>query len=114
MFKTSTTSAGQLSITTDGSLSTPKLGDTDFTVSKFKVDVNSVEDIYLDAITFKLDSASTVQATDLANFKLYINGVKVASTDAITSKYVSFNLASTYKLEKNKSAIRFAVTADIV
>ncbi len=115
MFKTSTTNAGQLTISTDGSLSTIKLGDKAATVAKFKVDVNSVEDVTLNSLTFKKDSATaTHQDSDLENFKLTINDVQVAATAAITNKYVTFNLSSSYKLEKNKTAIKFAVTADIV
>ena len=115
MFKTTQTPAGTMTFSADGSLSTIKLGDKWAIVSKFKVDMWSVEDITLKTLTLKKNSslANIHQDEDLVNFKLYINGTKVASTASMSSKYVSFNLGDGYKLEKNKTAVKFEVTADI-
>lgn len=112
MFKTSTTSAGTLTFTTDGSLSDVKLGTVGATLAKFKVANDNVEDIMVKSMTFKKHSDSTAQDADVANLKLFLNGTEVA-TGSLVNKYVTFNLSNATIL-KNKSNQKFEIRGDAV
>ncbi len=111
LFKTSTTVAGTLTFSADGSLADVKLGQTDAILAKFKVATNGVEDITINSMTFKKDSVSTAQDGDVENLTLYMNGSEVA-TGELVNRYVTFNVDKT--ILKNKSDQKFEIRGDIV
>lgn len=111
LFKTSTTSAGTLTFSTDGSLADVKLGQTGAILAKFKVATSSVEDITIKSMTFKKDAVSTSQDSDFTNFKLFLNGSQVSS-GTLVNKYVTFPMNTT--ILKNKSDQKFEIRADII
>ena len=111
LFKTSTTSAGTLTFSADGSLADVKLGQVGAVISKFKVATDGVEDITLKSMTFKKDATSTSQDSDFANFKLFLNGSQVSS-GMLVNKYVTFPMNTT--ILKNKSDQKFEIRADII
>jgi hypothetical protein len=105
---------GGLTIDTDGSLSTVKLGDKAATLAKFKVtNTGNVEDITLNSITLKKDSASSAADSDFENMALYVDGTAVSSGAVISNKYVTFNLTSPITVLKNANK-RFVVKGDVV
>lgn len=111
LFKTSTTSAGTLTFSTDGSLADVKLGQTGAVLAKFKVATSSVEDITIKSMTFKKDAVSTSQDSDFTNFKLFLNGSQVSS-GTLVNKYVTFPMNTT--ILKNKSDQKFEIRADVI
>lgn len=111
LFKTSTTSAGTLTFAADWSLADVKLGALAATLQKFKISTDGVEDITVKSMTFKKDSTSTAQDSDVTNLKLFMNGSEVASGN-LENKYVTFTLNKL--IEKNKSDVKFEVRWDVV
>lgn len=111
LFKTSDTTAGTLTFSTDGSLADVKLGQVGAILAKFKVATSSVEDITIKSMTFKKDAVSTSQDSDFANFKLFLNGSQVSS-GTLVNKYVTFPMNTT--ILKNKSDQKFEIRADII
>lgn len=104
---------GGLTIANDGSLSDVKLGDKAATLAKFKATVDGVEDIALSSITLKKDSTSTASDAAFENVKLYMDGSVVATSNGISSKYVTFNFNTPITILKNNNK-RFVVKGDVV
>lgn len=104
---------GGLTIDDDGSLSDVKLGDQQATLAKFKATVDGVEDITLSSITLKKDSVSTASDASFENLKLYMDGSVVATSNGISSRYVTFNFTTPVTILKNNNK-RFVVKGDVV
>jgi len=113
-FKIADQNAGQVTFSADGSLPSIKLGDAGAVVSKFKAATDGEEDISVSSLTFRRDSASDIQDSDLENFKLYINGNHVASSAMMKSRKVTLTLSTPFVIEKNKSNVKFELRADVV
>lgn len=107
---------GDLVFDKDGSaLSEVKLGDKGATIAKFKLSNNAnIENITVKAITFKKDATSTASDSVVENLKLNFDGKEVASAASISSRYVTFNLATPITINKNTANKRLTVTADVV
>jgi len=106
---------GQLTIDQDGSMSDIKLGDQDAVIGKFKLsETSGVEDVTLNAISFKRDADGSAADDDVENLDLYFDGNKIASASAINNRYVTFNLNTPVTIAKNTSNKRLVVKADIV
>lgn len=104
---------GQLTIDDEGALSSVKLGDKEAIVAKFKVNNDNVEEIALNSVILKRDSASTASDSAVENLKLYVDGSVVATAANISGRYVAFNLASPLTILKN-GVKRFTVRGDVV
>lgn len=106
---------GQLTIAQDGSMSDIKLGDKAAVIGKFKLsETSGVEDVTLNAISFKRDADGTAADDDVENLELYFDGTKIASASAINNRYVTFNLNTPITVAKNTSNKRLVVKADVV
>lgn len=106
---------GQLTIAQDGSMSDIKLGDKAAVIGKFKLsETSGVEDVTLNAISFKRDADGTAADDDVENLELYFDGTKIASASAINNRYVTFNLNSPITIAKNTSNKRLVVKADAI
>jgi len=99
------------------SVAAPKVGQNGAELFKFQID-NSLngsaidENLTLNSMTFK-ELGTIDEQTDLANFKLFADGVQIGSTVAkMTSKYLTFNNLG-YVVLKDKDP-KFSVQADIV
>jgi len=111
--KVSSTTASDLVLSIDGTVSDVKLGQTGVEIFKFKAKNNSStsEDMTISSITLKEDGTID-ESTELANVKLYADGTEVASIEKVTSKYLTFNFKSPLFVKSGKT-IKFVVKADI-
>ncbi|MFZ4631755.1 MAG: beta strand repeat-containing protein [Patescibacteria group bacterium] len=116
IFSGANVTVGTLALNNDGSgLSNVKLGDKAATIAKFKLDNSgSIENIVVKAITLKKVSSSTASDSAVENLKLNFDGVTVATAASISSRYVTFNLATPITINKNTTNKRMTVTADVV
>ncbi|QQG52853.1 MAG: hypothetical protein HY931_01290 [Candidatus Falkowbacteria bacterium] len=116
IFSGVTVTVGDLVFDKDGSaLSEVKLGDKGATIAKFKLSNNAnVENIVVKAVTLKKDSLSTASDSVVENLKLNFDGKEVAAAASISSRYVTFNLATPITINKNTANKRLTVTADVV
>lgn len=91
------------------------VGSQNMEISKFNIQLNSVEDASLKAITLAL--AGNVRTSDVANFKLVRNGTVLATTAAATKNgstdAVTFVLTSPLLVGKG-SDVTLSVMADII
>lgn len=103
--------ASGITLDDDGSLSDVKVGEMGKEVAKFKIEnTDNEQPVTVSSITLK-EVGTADDETDVANFKLYMDGNLVASTANSTDKYVTFNLASEVKASKTN---KFVVKADII
>lgn len=112
--KVAAVGAGQVKVEADGTPSQITLGDKNVEVAKFKLSEDSTnkESILVSAITLK-EEGTIDEATDLANFELYADGVKVASAAKTNDKYVTFTMATPVSI-KDGGNVKFSVRADIL
>lgn len=87
--KVAAVGAGQVQVNQDGTRPRLPLGDKNVEIAKFKLseDSSNKESILVSQITLK-EEGTIDEKTDLANFELYTDGVKVASAAAITTSTV--------------------------
>lgn len=112
--KVAAVGAGQVKVEADGAPAQITLGDKNVEIAKFKLseDSSNKESILVSNITLK-EEGTVDENTDLANFELYADGVKVASVASTNDKYVTFNLATPVSI-KDGGNVKFSVRADIV
>lgn len=112
--KVAAVGAGQLKVEADGAPAQITLGDKNVEIAKFKLSEDSTnkESILVSHITLK-EEGDIDEGSDLANFELYADGVKVASTAATNDKYVTFALATPVSI-KDGGNVKFSVRADIL
>jgi len=91
----------------------PKVGADASDLFEFVLTNNSNQDSTLKSITFKDGSGSIDEATALKNFKLVVDGETIATAKALNGKYLTFNVADGYQIDKSDKAI-FTVQADVV
>lgn len=113
-FEVQNTAATIITLSNDGTVTTPKLGAIQAEVLKFKVknDTTSAEDVTFSEITLKEDGTID-ENTELANVALYYNGAEVAKVASMASKYVTFKLTTPVVIKDGKTE-KFVVKADIV
>lgn len=87
-FTLANVTAGTLTVSEYGTISNPTIGQSDAVIGKFKL-AAATEDASVEAITLKVDNSS-----DHSDFKLWVDGVVVASGTDIGDKLVSFDLSS--------------------
>lgn len=114
LMEVGTTTASNLQIDADGSISNPKLGETTKVVAKFKLKNNTTnsEDITVNSITLKEDGSSDEQS-DLRNLILKCGGTEIAKVSGMTSKYLTFEPKDGILVKEAKS-LSCEITADIV
>lgn len=100
-------SVGSVTIVDTGSLSNPVIGESEATISEFKLTAGSTEDIDLERITLKINDAA-----DHSNFQLWQDGDWLADGEYIGDKLVMFDLDTAFSIEKGADRT-FTVTADI-
>lgn len=114
MSGTTVSDLGQLEVNQDGgTLPDVKLGETQATVAKFKLEA-SKEDITFKSISLKRTdptSGTAISDGDLTNLKLYKDGSVIATANGIVNKYVNFVLDSSIVIKDGTTA-RFEVKAD--
>lgn len=112
--KVAAVGAGQVKVEADGAPSQITLGDKNVEIAKFKLseDSSNKESILVSNITLK-EEGTVDENTDLANFELYADGVKVASMASTNDKYVTFNLATPVSI-KDGGNVKFSVRADVI
>lgn len=104
---------GSLTFENDGSLSAVKLGDNGATLAKFKVTAGNAEDVVLNSVVLKRDSASTASDSDFENLELYVDGNRVSGPATLDGRYVTFELSSPLTILKN-GVKRFTVKGDVI
>lgn len=111
--KVAAVTAGQVKVEADGSPAQVTLGDKNVEIAKFKLSEDSTnkESILVSSVTLK-EEGTVDEKTDLANFELYADGVKVASAAKTVDKYVTFNMATPVSI-KDGGNVKFSVRADI-
>lgn len=110
-FGLSTTSAGTITITKNGTTSNASVGEKGATIAKFKM-AATTEKASLEE--FGLYIGGTVSVDDVVNLKLYASGVTdpIAEVEAINSNDVAqFVMAEPYEIEKGDTK-SFTVTAE--
>ncbi len=110
-FGLSTTSAGTVTITKNGTTSNASVGEKGATVAKFKI-AAATEKASLEE--FGLYFGGTVSAEDVVNLKLYASGVTdpIAEVEALNGNDVAqFVMAEPYIIEKGDTK-SFSVTAE--
>jgi len=113
-FEVQSTLASTWSLSNDGSVTSPKLGEDQAELFKFKFknDSASNEDITLTEITLK-ENGTIDEEEELANVALYHDGEKVAEVASLTSKYVTFDLGDGVEIKEGKTE-KFLVKADVI
>ena len=103
--------APQIKVSTDGSVSNPKIGEESAELFKFKIEGASDEDVTLKSITLK--SSENDIDEDFENYVLVNDGDVIATVDYSNGKYVTFNLNKGFVIEEDKTE-KFTVKADVV
>ena len=112
-FDLSTTDVGTLTVAKNGTIASPKVGQKDVTIAKFKLTASSTEAALLKQ--FGLYLAGTISTGDIVNLKLWASdkAEPVATVSAVNAKdLASFVLATPYTIEKGGTK-SFSVTADL-
>ncbi|MFZ5341232.1 MAG: hypothetical protein ACOZBL_01310 [Patescibacteria group bacterium] len=114
LMEVGTTTASNLQVDADGSISNPKLGETARTVAKFKLKNNTTnsEDITISSITLKEDGTSD-ETSDMRNLILKCGGTEIAKVSAMSSKYLTFEPKDGILVKEAKST-NCEIIADIV
>lgn len=104
-------SVGSLTIARTGSISNPKLGQTNVKVSEFSIAAGSSEDVWFQRLT--MYQAGNLSSSNFSNFKLMQAGNVVATATTLDSRmHIVFNLASPMLIEKGATK-NFEVYADV-
>lgn len=103
--------APQIRVSTDGSVSDPKIGEEAAEIFKFKIEGASDEDVTLKSITLKATENDVDE--DFENYVLVNDGEVVATLDYSNGKYVTFNLNEGFVIEEDKTE-KFTVKADVI
>jgi len=99
-------------VSNDGTVSKPKLGETQAEVKRFKIrNTSTNEDVSISEITFKEDG-TIKETTELANVSLYYGSTKLATVASMRDKYVTFKFAP--MTIKDGKTERFTIKADII
>ncbi|MFA5820635.1 MAG: S-layer homology domain-containing protein [Candidatus Gracilibacteria bacterium] len=111
-FDLSTTDAGTLTITKNGSITDPKVGEDDVTLAKFKMaadgEAGNVEQI-------GLYFAGTIATDAIENLELYVSGEAdpIATVDGLNAKDIAlFELDDAYLIDKGATKA-FTVKGDL-
>jgi hypothetical protein len=107
----STIDAGTLKITKNGTPSTPKVGEDDAVIAKFKMDATT-EAAELEQLGFLLDG--TISSASVANFELYVSGEDdpIATVDSVDGNdRIVFILDDAYEIGKGETK-SFTIVAD--
>ena len=106
-FEIATQNSGTVTLTKNGTISNPSLGEQDATIGQFKV-AAATEDAMLEELTLKIDNAA-----DHGDFKLWDGSDLIATGDYIGDKLVMFDLSSDpFSIQEGNSNV-FKVSADI-
>ncbi len=103
--------APQIKVSTDGSVSDPKIGEESAELFKFKIEGASDEDVTLKSITLK--SSENDVDEDFENYVLVNDGDVIATVDYSNGKYVTFNLNKGFVIQEDKTE-KFTVKADVI
>jgi hypothetical protein len=104
--------AGELLIEKDTAPSAPDLGDKQAVVSRFELIANTADrDVIFHGITF--EEIGTIDADEIQNFTLEIEGEVVATTATLVNDYLAFNLDTPMVLEESET-YDAEILADIV
>lgn len=103
--------APQISVSTDGSVSDPKIGEEAAEIFKFKIEGASDEDVTLKSITLKASENDVDE--DFENYVLVNDGDVVATLDYSNGKYITFNLNEGFVIDEDKTE-KFIVKADVI
>lgn len=109
------TGLATLTVDEDGTPSDVNLGDKDTVIAKFKITNDDKETSTVTKIALKRDSSVTSSAADddFENLALYSGSTKIAEADAITNKYVTFNIEDGIEITKSQTK-KFTVKADVI
>ncbi|MBI2463500.1 S-layer homology domain-containing protein [Candidatus Peregrinibacteria bacterium] len=103
--------AGTITIAKNGSISNPKVGETNVKIAEFQLTAAN-EDMTLQKVALVVKGSVSASA-DLSNFKLYQSTTEIATDDAVNKDDVmTFSLATPYTLKKGDNR-NFYVYADI-
>ncbi|EKD47558.1 MAG: hypothetical protein ACD_66C00007G0001 [uncultured bacterium] len=106
LFSVGTAAAGEVTITTNGTITDPFLGTNGALIGQFQLAVEG-EDGRLNQVTFEVDDAA-----DHTNYKLMQGSSLLASGEYIGRKLVKFVLPNTYLIADGNSRI-FKIMADV-
>ena len=113
--KVSAVKANELNVLTDTDPANPDLGDKDAVIARFKLQPDdgaaSTADLMFNGITLK--QVENIDADEINNFKLHIDGKEVASAASLVNDFVVFNLDQPMLLE-DQDKYDVEVTADII
>lgn len=99
-FELASSSAGTLTVTKNGTITNPTLGESEAVVGKFKV-AASTEDAEIEMMTLKIDNSG-----DHSDFMLWADGEEVAEGEYIGDKLVMFDLSDDpYEITDGNSEI---------
>ncbi|MFH1405136.1 MAG: hypothetical protein ABIH21_03505 [Patescibacteria group bacterium] len=101
------TAVGEVTVSKEGSISNPTIGQEGATVGRFKIETSSTEDSSLHAVTLNLNDAK-----DHTNFELYKNADLIATGVNTSSDLVVFTLTNPLAMDAG-STTHFKVRADI-
>lgn len=112
----STTEAGELIVTHDGSIAAVNIGDVDAIIAKPNFEPSN-EDVTLHSVTFKFDDPtdgnSEADPEDAIQNLALVYGGAVVATGVLNDDYVNFVLTDPVLIEENDKE-KFTVTADII
>jgi len=108
-----TVSVGELTLASDGTPATVKLGDKGASLAKFKLTNDNVEDVELKTVVLRRATASTAADDDFENLALWVDGASKATAESFSDKYVTFNFDTPLLIEKNKIK-RFTLKGDVI
>lgn len=104
--------AGELLVEKDTTPSNPDLGDKQALVSRFELIANTADrDVIFHGITF--EEIGTIDADEIQNFTLEIEGEVVATTATLVNDYLAFTLDTPMVLEESET-YDAEILADIV
>lgn len=102
----SSAAVGSVTITKNGTITNPSLGEDDAVVGRFKA-TTSGEDATIEELTLKIDNSA-----DHDDFRLWVDGDQVATGEYMGDKLVEFTFSEDVMITDGNSEI-FEVSADI-
>lgn len=102
-FAVSTTAAGTVTVTKNGTITNPKVGEKGVTIAKFKMTAATEN---ADLSEFGLYVGGNITPDDVQELKLYVTGTTdpIATVDALNSKDVAqFTLDTPYRITKGET-----------
>ncbi len=109
LFTISGSNSGTINVDKTGSVSNPKVGQKNATISEFKITSNTEAAVVK---RIQLVNGGTVKNSDINNLKLEVNSVKVADGSMTSDGYAVFDFGSGYKIPKGDNKI-FKMMADL-